>query len=390
MRKNKAVGHSFKQMPGPFFDTQARQRGELKQNSPVRLAVIGTGAWSGAIGHAMMKSDHVELVTCFDPVEERRKAFSEKFGCDLGESYREVLQRDDIQGVHLTSPNALHAEQAILAARYGKHVFVDKPLANRLEDGRAMIDACRKAGVVLMVGHHLRRLSGFRKMKELIDRGDLGGLIQVEANFSHNLGFGLKPEHFRWQGDDSGCPAGPLMSLGIHHADLFNYLFGPVETVFACFNRLYIEAPVEDVTAAVFRFKSGLLGYLGSNYASPKALWMYTYGAEANLLCTVTLQELPFEEYLLRWQLVDRDTRLQIFRKGRTGSQDIPLQEGNPILEEINEFARCIRTGENPETDGEGALRALASIRAAIDSARTGRQAQVKDWPPRRREGKEG
>lgn len=178
----------------------------------------------------------------------------------------------------------------------------------------------------------------------------------MEANFSQNLGFTLTPENFRWRGDDSGCPAGALMTLGIHHADLFNYLFGPIDTAFSYFNKLYIEAPVEDVTTTIFRFDSGLLGYLGSNYVSPKALWMHIYGTEANLLCSVTLPELPFEKYLLRWQMIDQDTRVQIFERGKNGAREVSIKKGNPILEEIDEFAACIRTGEekNPKPMGKG------------------------------------
>lgn len=350
----------------------------MKQKK-VRLAIIGTGAWSGAIGNAMVKSERVKLVTCFDPIVSKREAFSLKFGCDQEKSLEDVLARDDVEGIHLTTPNALHAEQALLAARYGKHVFVDKPIANTIADAKKMIAACSDAGVVLMVGQHLRRLAGFRKIKELLQAGAIGDFIQVDANFSQNLGFALTPDAFRWSGDDSGCPAGALMTLGIHHADLFNYLFGPITDVFSFFSKLYIPAPVEDVTTTIMRFGSGALGYLGSNYASPKALWVYVYGTEANLQCTVTLQELPFEAYLLRWQMIDADTSLQIFKKGKTGAENIPLIPGNPILEEIDEFAACIRTGSRPETDGESALAALALIRAAIDSARNGEKARVRN-----------
>jgi len=349
----------------------------LTQNNKLKLALIGAGAWSGAVGDVIMKSKKVQLVTCFDVNPQKRHALSQKFGCRQESSYEDVLKREDIEAVHLISPNAVHAEQAILAARHGKHVFVEKPIANTIADGKKMIAACQKAEVVLTVGHHLRRLTGFRKLKTLIAGGAIGEPVQVEANFSQNLGFGLTPESFRWRGDDSGCPAGALMTMGIHHADLLNYLLGPIESVFAYFNKLYIEAPVEDVTTTIFQFKSGILGYLGSNYASAKACWVYVYGTEANLLCTVTLQQLPFEEYLLRWQMIDQDTRLQIFKKDRTGCEDIALNAGNPILEEIDEFADCIRTGKRPETDGQGALQALGLVRAAIESAGSGKQARI-------------
>ena len=344
----------------------------------VNLALIGTGAWSGSVGDAMMKSSKVNLLTCYDPIRDKREALSARFRCENEQSYEDVLKRDDIDGLHLATPNHLHAEQTLLAARYGKHVFVEKPIANTIDDGRKMIAACQEAGVVLMVGQHLRRLTGIRKLKELIDGGSIGSPIQIEGNYSQNLGFALTPESFRWRGDDTGCPAGSLMTMGIHHADVFNYLFGPIKSVFSYFNRLYIPAPVEDVTTTIFQYETGVLGYLGSNYASPKAVWFYVYGTEANLLCTITPPELPFEEYLRWWQQVDQDTDVQIYRKGKTGSAKVPLRLGNPILEEIDEFADCILTGGRPETDGEGALAALSFIRAAIESARTGRQAALK------------
>ena len=347
----------------------------MAENKTVNLALIGTGAWSGSVGDAMMKSNRVNLVTCFDPIAEKRKTFSERFGCEHEDRFEDVLNRDDVDGLHLATPNHLHAEQTLLAAEHGKHVFVEKPIANTLTDGQKMIAACYKANVVLMVGQHLRRLTGIRKLKELIESGAIGKPIQVEGNYSQNLGFALTPESFRWRGDDTGCPAGSLMTMGIHHADVFNYLFGPIKSVFSYFNKLYIPAPVDDVTTTVFQYESGVLGYLGSNYASPKAVWFYVYGTEANLLCTITPPELPFEEYLLWWQQVDQDTDVQIFEKGKTGSTSVPLTLGNPIIEEIDEFANCIRTGAQPETDGKGALSALAFIRAAIDSSQSGKQA---------------
>ena len=349
----------------------------MPEKKAVNLALIGTGAWSGSVGDAMMKSDKVNLITCFDPIEEKRKAFSERFGCEHEQSYEDVLKRNDIDALHLATPNHLHAEQTLLAARHAKHVFVEKPIANTLADGRKMIESCHKAGVILMVGQHLRRLAGIRKLKELIEAGTIGDPIQIEGNYSQNLGFALTPQSFRWRGDDTGCPAGSLMTMGIHHADVFNYLFGPIKTVFSYFNKLYIPAPVEDVTTTVFQYETGVLGYLGSNYASPKAVWFYVYGTEANLLCTITPPELPFEEYLLWWQQVDQDTDVQIFEKGKTGSTTVPLTPGNPIIEEIDEFADCILTGAQPETDGGGALSALAFIRAAIKSSQSGKQARL-------------
>jgi len=349
----------------------------MNEKDKVRVGIVGCGSFSYILAHAVRRSTNMELITCFDTVSENRKRFSEKFSCDQEERYGQLIKRDDIDGVLLVSPNAVHAEQAVEAAEQGKHVYVEKPIANTIADAKKMIDVCRKAGVVLMVGHHRRRNAGNRKVKELIEQGVIGKTIMVEANMSNYLGFELTPDRFRWYGDDSGCPAGSLMTMGIHHVDVFNYLFGPIKAVFAYFNKLYIPAQVEDVNVTVCHFNSGILGYLGTNYASRKANWMYIYGTKANLQLTIALPDLPFDEYLKATANISHYTRLVLVEKGKE-AEDIPLPQVDPFLEEINEFAHCINTGDHPETDGHGALVALGYIRAAIESARTGKQVTLK------------
>jgi predicted dehydrogenase len=93
----------------------------------------------------------------------------------------------------------------------------------------------------------------------------------------------------------------------------------------------------------------------------------------------VTLPNLPFDEYLKIWAVVDRYTTLQLFEKGKDKPSDIPLTIGDPILEQIDEFATCIRTGAKPETDGKVGLASLSLVRAAIESARTGKRVNLAD-----------
>jgi predicted dehydrogenase len=344
----------------------------------VRLGLSGLGAFSVAVADAVKRSQKAELVTCFDVLPERRKAFSEKYGCAQEKSYEEMVQRRDLDGVLLVTPNAFHREQTELAAKSGKHVYVEKPIANTIEDGKKMIAACEKAGVVLLVGHVHRRHAGNRKVKEMIQKGAIGNPVMVEANLSSAQGFELTPDQFRWRGDDSGCPGGALMTMGVHQADTLNHIFGPIKTVFSIFNKLYIPAPVADVTTTVFQFQSGILGYLGCNFTSPRTNWMYVYGTEANLVRTILRPDRKFGEQVKQASSIDQYTRLELFAKGKDQTQEIPLVVGDPMLEEIDEFADCMMTGKKPETDGPAALKALALIRAAIESARSGKPVDVK------------
>jgi len=348
----------------------------MSAKSIVRAGLIGCGSFSNIIAAEIQLCKKTELITCFDPIPESRKRCSQKFGCEMEDSVEAVIARDDVDAVFILSPNVNHAEQAILAARNGKHVFVEKPIANTIDDGKKIIEACNNANVVLMVGHYRRRNAGNRKVKELIEKGAIGDPVMIEANVSNHLGLELTPDKFRWRGDDSGCPAGSLMTMGIHHVDVFNYLFGPVQSVSAIFNKLFVKADVEDINTTICQFESGILGYLGTNYVSRKANWMYVYGTKANIQLTIALPDVPFDEHLKANMEQSLYTRLIVIDKGGE-PENIPIDQTDPFMEEIEEFADCIQTGNRPETDGPAALAALAYVRAAIESARTGNRVKL-------------
>ena len=340
-----------------------------------RLGLCGLGSFSYVIANTVQRSNKIELVSCYDPVAERRHATAARYGCAQEESFEAMVKRPDLDGVLLVSPNAFHREQTELAAAHGKHVYVEKPIANTLDDGRRMIAACEKAGVTLLIGHVHRRHAANRKVKELLDSGAIGKPVMVEANLSSGQGWELKPDEFRWRDDDTGCPGGALMTIGVHQADTINYLFGPVKTVFSFFNHLHIPAPVNDVTTTIFKFESGVLGYIGANFASPRTNWMQVYGTEANLTRTVARPDRQFDSE--RKVGPDESTRLEMVTKGSTTPQRVEFKIGDPMLEEIDEFADCILSGRRAETDGRESIKALALIRAAIESAKTGLPVEV-------------
>jgi predicted dehydrogenase len=359
----------FNPSAGLKFRQHASMQKENSKMDRVRLGIVGCGSYADSLAAAVRKCAHIDLAACFDVISERSQKFSSLYKCDQESSYENLLNRRDIDGVLLVTPNSEHAAQAEMAADRGKHVFVEKPIANSIDDARRMIAVCRQSNVVLMVGHLRRRSAGIRKAKALVDEGIIGDPVMVEASVSSDSGFNLTPDKFRWRGDDTGCPGGALMTSGIHHVDAFNYILGPIESVSAYFNKLYISAEVEDINLTICRFHSGLLGYLGSTYVSPYDNWLYLHGTRANLLWLVRPPVPAVGKFIHN---DDAFTRLIQFEKGRE-PRPVPLVAGDPVLEEIDEFARCIRTGSRPETDGESALTFLAFIRAAIDSSRLGK-----------------
>lgn len=348
--------------------------------NPVKIAVVGIGMWCRAMADAMQRNQAFQIVTCYTRTNAKRDEFAAAFHCDAEDSYENLVRRADVEAILLTTPNNTHAPMAILAAKNEKHVLTEKPIANRIPEAKQMIEACRRHGVVLFVAHNQRRMAGIRKMKEMVEARVLGKVIQAEANFSHNSGFRLPPQS--WRNFEDECPGGPMMTLGVHPADSVQYLLGPVETVSAFYNRLCLQTEIIDVGAAVLRFTSGALGYLSSNFITPWVNYCNLYGTEANLYFTC---ELPTPNVAVPgrygddWNYADRYTQLFLKQRGEDRKVSIELGSSEILIEEVKEFADCIRKGKSSETGGQEAMKALAVILGANRSAREGVPVKIAD-----------
>lgn len=334
--------------------------------TPVRVAAVGVGGWGRTLADAAGRGTGVSIVACTSRSAESRAAFAKKYGCrDLGH-YEAVLADPEVEGVLITTPHSLHAAQVMAAARVGKHVFVDKPFALTVADAQRATDACRRAGVVLAVGHQRRRQAASRALKRLLDEGALGRVAQIEGNFSGDLGFTFKPGI--WRADPAETPAGAMTNIGIHHVDTYQYLLGPIARVMAFSRRVALMGvDIDDATSIVFEFASGSLGYLGTSWVHANRTAMMTlHGTEAQA-----------------WSETD-GTRLFLARRGQPERAAVPLTPVDPLVEELEEFARCVREAAKPEVGGDEATGNVAVLEAIVESATTGRAAPVGSKEARR------
>jgi len=329
-------------------------------SAPVGVTLIGTGAWGRRLAAAVRRTSGVRLVCCFSRDESRRLVFAQEFGCAAAPSFDAAIDRGDIEGVLLVTPNYVHGEQAVACAARRKHVFVEKPIADALSDGQAMAAACQAAGVTLMVGHGLRRLGAARRVRQLLEEGTLGTLVLAEANFS--LPGTLTPD--TWRAYRRTCPGGPLMQLGVHHADTLQYWLGPVTRVYGSFARLATPAEIDDVAVAGLDFASGARGVLTSSYVSPQTYFLRLYGTTAVLEYRTDMSVWPAAEKM------DGATTLSLLM--RTGPVMVEFEPRDVLVEELEEFARCVRGGAKPETGAAEALAALRVVRGAIESHERG------------------
>lgn len=321
----------------------------------MKVACIGMGWWSDVLADAIKRSRKLSIVSCYSRSQDKREKFAAKYGCKAAHSYEEILNDRAIEGIINTTPNSAHLDTTVAAAKAGKHVFLDKPIANTIADARALTEACRRAKVVLALGYQRRRESHFRWVKDHIEQ--FGKLVNAEANISRDrLG---KIDLASWRYTSEGMPGGVMLQIGIHYTDVLEYLMGPVKAVSGQFVRLVLPGDNPDVASLVLEHENGALSTLNASYASASEYYlMNIYGKEATAY-------------------YDMHNGLRVLKRGSTQASPVACAKNDPIADELEEFARAARGDGEPEMDGERSTRSLAVILAGIRSAREGRRVEV-------------
>lgn len=321
------------------------------KNHEVRIAQAGIANHGRTILNAIRDSGNLKLVACFDIQAAVNEGVAKEFDARPTSSFEELVHNPDVDAIALVTPNHLHAAQLRTAAAAGKHVFVEKPIANTVAEAREMIELMRSSGLVLMTGHNTRRRRVFRQAKLLLQEGVLGKIVAVEANLSRPAG--LQPGLPAWKADPSKCALLPMMQLGIHFIDTISYLLQPVQRVSCFAANTLMPGPVFDATAAILQLKSGIPVSLTSYYVSADAYFLRIYGTEGTLHCFPTRMKL---ELLRNGELAE------------TREEDFSAEGAESYILQMREFGECVRTGKTPETGGEEGLRALAVIEAMVAS----------------------
>ncbi len=346
------------------------------ENAPARLAAVGLGRWGRIMASAYYQSDAVELVSCFSRNAERRGRFAADYGCGEDESLEALLARDDIDGLVVTVPNDQHAPVIEAAARAGKHVFVEKPVAVQVDHVRRIQTAVAESGIIFACGHSARRLAGVREMRRSLDSGEIGTPSMVEAVFSNERGLELKEGD--WRGDPAQSPGGPLTQLGIHQIDNLNYLFGVPTRVVGVGRK---GAPVVANTMVVGALLEwdDVVGFLGTDWLTPGAFTMDLYATRARFR-----YELDFSWWS---DSADTDAHARLIKVQIESDSDDPdarilsehavqLGARNHLREEVEEFGLTIRGHAKVEV---GISTAVANVAVVLATARAIEQKRAVD-----------
>jgi predicted dehydrogenase len=314
---------------------------------------VGLGRVSDNFLRASKASKHARITGLVSGHRDKAEKIAAEYGVSAKniysyDNYDAIGDNKDIDAVYIGLPNSMHAEYTIRAAKAGKHVLCEKPMANTPADCQAMIDACRKAGKKLMLAYRCQYepVVNLRAV-ELIRTGKLGKIQTIDTA----SGFNIRPGEWRLDGKLAG--GGPLMDMGIYALNGCRYLTGeePVEVkgVASVIDQDGRFKDVEENLMWTMKFPSGIVANCATSYGANLGTFFRVHGTKGMLL----------GEPAWGYEGLRLVTRIQ-------GEQ--PTDEPNPerhpaqFVREADHFAECIFQNKEPKTPGEEGLRDVKLI----------------------------
>ena len=339
-------------------------------DAPVRIALAGCGRISRNHFDAIAKIDGLELAAVCDIVSERATEAGKRFSVPAFESFDEMLASVQCDAVALCTPSGLHPKQGIVAARAGKHVICEKPMAISLQDADALVRECDAAGVQLFVVKQNRLNPAIQLLRRAIDRGRFGRIYLANTTVRWT-----RPQEYYDQAPWRGTWAldgGAIMNQASHYVDLIQWLVGPVESVIAKTATLARRIEAEDTGIAVLKFRSGALGVI--------EVTMLTYPRNLEGSITILGEKGTVKvggtavNRVEQWTFSDYDDDDKLVESAATNP---PTVYGFGHEGYYRNVLAVLRGRARAETDGRAGRKSLELILGIYESAKTGREVPI-------------
>lgn len=317
----------------------------------IDAAIVGLGRWGRSLVESVQgKSDRLRFVLGIEPDAGAAREFAARHGLKLSSDYAEALSDLAVGAVVLATPHSLHLEQVLAAARAGKPVFCEKPLALKEADAAKMIKACERAGVVLGVGHNRRWWPAMRELKRLVESGGLGQVLHLEG---HNSNENSNQVTGGWRTLPAESPGGGMTGAGLHVLDAMVGLAGPVRRAQAQFLERKPPPAPHDTVSVLLEFSGGASGLLATVRATPYYWRVHAFGTKGNaeVLGETELVLRMSGQPPRRLQLEPADSlraELEAFADAIEGRAAFPIPEAQ-ILQTVTAFEAVIRSLETCE-----------------------------------------
>lgn len=341
----------------------------------LRVGLIGTGtiAFSAHLPAIRKLRDELELVAVADIRVDTALRAAEDFGAEAHYvDYREMLTRHQLDFVDICTPEFLHAEQTEAAAAAGVHVICEKPMSHTLADADRMINACEQAGVHLMIAHSRRFTGRYQRIREAIDRGDIGEVRYVRENERRPRTMydrlDLAASHWTPDGSRSWLTLaeyskGAAMANAIHETDLAGWFIGrPGVAVRAEARITQAHGEVPDMLSYTITFEGGAIGAAEVVNNLPRG---YPYYHMMEVIGTGG--RIRAIDPFLSPMTIAGETALT-----QPANFSTLLHVDQAYVNELSAFARAVRTGEPPPLNPREARDAVELALAVIRSGETG------------------
>lgn len=276
-------------------------------------------------------------------------------------SLDELVGGADVDAVYISTTNELHRDQLLAAVRAGKHVLCEKPLALNLDDARAMVVAARARGVVMGANHHLRNAATHRAMREAIKQGRIGRPLFARVFHAVYL-----PPHLQgWRIERLDAGGGVVLDITCHDADTLRFVLDdePVAVSAMTTQGGMGAAGLADGIMGVMRFQSGLLAQFHDAFTTRYATTGFeVHGELGSLIGRDCMSQAAKGEVILR---------------DANGEASLPLVHENLYQRSVRLFTQAVAGQGAPAASGEDGVKSLGVALAAIEAARTGREAPV-------------
>lgn len=326
------------------------------------VGIIGTGRVSGAHARAAQTVPGARLVAASELDEGRGQEFAAKWGCAVVRDYHDLLARDDIQIVALCLPHFLHSAVAIDAANAGKHVLVEKPMADSVEECDRMIAAARKNRVKLFTAHTENFVPPNVKARALIKSGEVGQPVLATDTWYKPFGLAWRPEWFK----DRSKGGGMWLMNGAHMIDRLMYMLdSPVVAVKAFVGTRYHPIKADDCALAYLELANGVpcsIAHTGFK-DHPGAGIAHATGV-TEISCTEAMLKVTDRRQLFRTVPAERGGQYE----------EVPVERADTTTIELQRFVDCIRNDTPEPVTVEWARNVVAAMTACEESTRTGRE----------------
>jgi predicted dehydrogenase len=346
---------------GGFFESPLH----ANETKKLGVALVGLGSLStNQIAPGLLHSSHCKLAAIVTGTPAKESVWAAKYGIAKDhiynyESFEKIASDDSIDIVYVVLPNSMHAEFTIRAAKAGKHVLCEKPMANTAEECREMIAACKKADRKLAIGYRCQYEPHHLYCMNLAKTKELGAIKHIEAGFGFKIG-----DPTQWRLKKKLAGGGALMDVGIYALQACRYLTGeePVSVIAQETKTDAVKfAEVDESIAWMMKFPSGVVAHCTTTY-SLNGINRFHATTENGYI-----RMDPAYSY--------NDNRLETARGTSRG--ETKLAQVDQFATEMDEFAKCILENKPSKVSGEEGLKDMLVVEAIYDSIKTGASVRV-------------